>query len=204
MKYTHRYNPKVMAHKIGDPLPDWVSDLVRMRQVIFVETENGVQAKVPAIITEGEARIEPVGNQGDYVLFDGNDVTVLAADAFEQMYDSIYTEDSKETAQLMTGVGVVSRDEMFDKLSTEMPDAIQIGNSNTRKSLYPAIIGLDREYGRIVYDEELLIQQVYRSGTMSQEESEEYVKALKDNLLKNTNDTNKNHMPLIIERQECY
>lgn len=217
MRYTHRYNPKVMAHRIGDNIPDWVMDLVTARQLILRTPENpqndtDVIFELPSLITSDVVDVPLKGGVGDYLVFDGVEYKIVPGDEFEMMYDAeekAPQEDREfvnKDAPVLLGVGVITKDEMEKLLDEKVKGAVLIGNQFNRGMFFPAIIAIDYKNGRVIYDRDTLVDQVFKhSGGGTWEDADEHVSYNIERALEAmTNDENRNHMPLIVEKQECY
>lgn len=224
MKFNYRYSPKVLAHRIGDDIPEWVASLVSTRQVIIKQGENEEAVfELPNLITGDVVSIPMIGITGDYLVFDGKTYDIVDGTEFEMTYDVIDANTSRDSEPLgdnttegkgseekddtpvMMGVGVITKDEMAKKLDEECKGAILIGDQRNRAMFFPAIIGIDYAKGRVIYDRDAIVQQLYRHGGMTMEEADEHVSYnIERSLEYMTNDTNKDHMPLIVERQECF
>lgn len=224
MKFNYRYSPKILAHRIGDDIPEWVASLVSTRQVIIKKGENeDAIFELPNLITDDVVSVPMKGMTGDYLVFDGKTYDIVDGTEFEMTYDVIDTNTSRDSEPLgdnttegkgseekddtpvMMGVGVITKDEMAKKLDEECKGAILIGDQRNRMMFFPAIIGIDHAKRRVIYDRDAIVQQLYRYGGMTIEEADEHVSYnIERSLEYMTNDTNKDHMPLIVERQECF
>jgi hypothetical protein len=228
MKFNYRLSPKVLAHRIGDPIPDWVMDLVTARQLILRKPENpqsdtDVIFELPNLVTSDVIDVPMKGIVGDYFVFDGLEYKIVPGNEFVMLYDVIdpntsrdseplgdnttegMASEEKDDTPVMMGVGVITKEEMGKKLDEECKGAILIGDQRNRTLFFPAIIGIDHAKGRVIYDRDAIVQQLYRHGGMTMEEADEHVSYnIERSLEYMTNDTNKDHMPLIVERQECF
>lgn len=221
-RYTHRLAPKVIAHRIGDSVPDWVMDLVSDHKVVITEFESadgtgrGVMFSTPNIIAGGQVQMSSRGCDGDYIVLDGDACSIVPAREFECRYDRI--DDASDDAahavpkdtgsdevadnDVLNGIGVISKADMEAKIRTEVPDAILIGSPAERMRFYPAIIGIDHDNHRVIYDRDMLVQQVYRRSDCTWDEAEEYVAYNIERSIEGMGSDK--HAPLIVERQECY
>jgi len=214
MRYTHRYNPKIQAHRLGDAAPDWVADLLATRQVIVEEAEDGPIYKVPSLVAGGVVSVQMDGRNGDYLIFDGSAASVMDKDEFEAQYDPLEVEELVEVKKptfvdedspVLVGTGVITKDEMAKLIHEKADGAVLIGNPLSRGMFFPAIIAIDYKNGRVIYDRDMLINQVYKHSNGSWEEAQDHVVNVIEKTLEDmTNDENRNHMPLIVEKQECY
>jgi hypothetical protein len=223
-QYNYRYSPKVLAHRIGDDIPEWVASLVSTRQVIIKKGENEEAVfELPNLITDDVVSVPMKGVTGDYLVFDGKEYDIVDGKEFEMTYDVIVSNtpgdseplgdnttegkvsEEKDDTPVMMGVGVITREEMAKKLDEECKGAILIGDQRSRTMFFPAIIGIDHSKGRVIYDRDAMVQQLYRNSGMTMEEADEHVSYnIERSLEQMTNDTNRDHMPLIVERQECF
>lgn len=66
-------------------------------------------------------------------------------------------------------------DQIEEFLSNHCPDAVLIGEVNERKNYYPAIIGVDSNNERVIYDRERLIECFVMCNKWSYEDASEWV-----------------------------
>jgi hypothetical protein len=137
----------------------------------------------------------------------------MQKEEFEAQYDQI--EDSKEPEQrkyvdedapVLIGAGVISKEDMAKLLDEKVKGAVLIGNPMNRGMFFPAIIAIDYKNGRVIYDRDMLVDQVFKHSTGGTwEDADEHVSYnIERSLEAMTNDENRQHMPLIVEKQECY
>ena len=66
-------------------------------------------------------------------------------------------------------------DELDEFLESELEDAVLIGTEVDRKNYYPAIIGIDRNAGRVAYDRERLVECFMNTHGLTAEEADDWV-----------------------------
>lgn len=69
----------------------------------------------------------------------------------------------------------MTNEEIDDFLKSEAEDAVLIGTDGERMNYYPAIVGIDRNVGRVAYDRRRLVECFSESAGMTPEEAEEWV-----------------------------
>ena len=69
----------------------------------------------------------------------------------------------------------MTNDELDEFLKSELEDAVLIGTEDERKNYYPAIIGIDRNAGKVIYDREKLVECFMNTSEMTVEEADEWV-----------------------------
>jgi hypothetical protein len=66
-------------------------------------------------------------------------------------------------------------DELDEILEAELEDADLIGTEVERKNYYPAIMGVDRNAGRVAYDRKRLVECFMDTHGLTAEEADEWV-----------------------------
>ena len=82
----------------------------------------------------------------------------------------------------------MTNEEIEELLANELENAVLIGTPDERKNYYPAIVGYDTNYQRVIYDRDKLVSCFISSQNMAEQEAQDWISFNIDTTLsENTN-----------------